>query len=69
MTLDDRTAVPTGIACRAPGPTGWPAHTRLYRSGALAEQGFPVCDIRDHLAEPETVIWLDLLQPLRKGWL
>ncbi len=63
MTLDDRPATPTAVACRAPSPTGAQAHTRLYRSGALAEQGFPVCDIRSHLAERDTVVWLDLLQP------
>lgn len=63
MTLDDRPAAGAAVASRAESPTGCQTHTRLYRGGVLAEQGFPVCDIRSHLAEPETVVWLDLLQP------
>lgn len=50
-------------ACRAQSPTQCPAHTRLYRDGALVLEGFPVVDISVHLAESGTVVWLDLLQP------
>jgi magnesium transporter len=50
-------------ACRAPSRTSCLAHTRAYRDGRLTEQGFDVDRISDLLAEPETVVWLDLLQP------
>jgi len=53
-------------ACRAESPTDCEAHTRLYRDGALAEEGFPVERISDLLDEPDTVVWLDLLQPSRE---
>ena len=49
--------------CRAESPTQCPAHTRLYRDGRLVAEGFPVAQVSDHLAEPGTVIWLDLLLP------
>jgi len=51
------------LACLAPSPTRCPAHTRLYRSGKLIAEGFPVEDISVHLAEPDTYVWLDLLRP------
>lgn len=50
-------------AARAVTPTRCPAHTRLYRDGRLAEEGFDVERISDHLAQPGAVVWLDLLQP------
>lgn len=39
------------------------ARTRLYRDGRVVDEGFPVADISDHLADPATTIWLDLLRP------
>ncbi|SEM62261.1 magnesium transporter CorA family protein [Streptacidiphilus jiangxiensis] len=39
------------------------ARTRLYRSGVLALEGFPVGDVSRYLAEPNAVVWLDLCQP------
>ena len=39
------------------------ARTRLYRDGALAAEGFSVADISDRLADPGTVVWLDLAAP------
>jgi len=53
-------------ACRAPSGTSCPAHTRVYRKGKLAAEGFPVEQISDLLDEPDTVVWLDLLQPTRE---
>jgi magnesium transporter len=50
-------------AAQAVSPTGCVAHTRAYRDGRLAEQGFDVARISDLLGEPGTVVWLDLLQP------
>jgi magnesium transporter len=53
-------------ACRAPDGTSAVAHTRAYRDGELAEEGFPVAQISDLLDEPDTVVWLDLLRPSRE---
>ncbi|WP_243638910.1 magnesium transporter CorA family protein [Streptacidiphilus pinicola] len=39
------------------------ARTRLYRDGKLELEGFPLPEISDHLAEPGTVVWLDLCAP------
>ncbi|WP_042365297.1 magnesium transporter CorA family protein [Streptacidiphilus neutrinimicus] len=39
------------------------ARTRLYRSGVLAREGFPVSDVSRYLAEPNAVVWLDLCRP------
>lgn len=39
------------------------ARTRLYRGGILVLEDFPVDDISVHLADPEAVVWLDLLRP------
>ena len=44
-------------------PTKCQARTRLYRGGLIAREGFPVAEISDHLAEDETVVWLDLRDP------
>ena len=37
--------------------------TRSYRRGVLAAEGFDVADISDHLADPDTVLWVDLCTP------
>ena len=50
-------------ASLASSPTTCVAHTRAYCEGALTEQGFDVGRISDLLAQPGTVVWLDLLQP------
>ncbi|GIF98193.1 magnesium transporter CorA family protein [Catellatospora citrea] len=39
------------------------ARTRLYRDGVCALEDFPVDDVAGHLADPATVIWLDLYRP------
>jgi len=39
------------------------ARTRLYRDGKLELEDFPVAGISDYLAEPDTVVWLDVLRP------
>jgi magnesium transporter len=46
-------------------PTNCQARTRLYRSGTLELEGFPVADISDHLADEDVTIWLDLRDPDR----
>jgi magnesium transporter len=50
---------PAPSVCRDPGTAGT-ARTRLYRDGALVEEGFPVAAISDRLEQPDTVVWLDL---------
>jgi magnesium transporter len=40
--------------------------TRLYRSGVLEAEGFPVADVSDHLADPSTVVWLDMCSPTKE---
>jgi magnesium transporter len=39
------------------------ARTRLYRNGVLEVEDFPAEKISDHLADDETVVWLDLCEP------
>ncbi|MEY9874438.1 magnesium transporter [Streptacidiphilus sp. MAP12-33] len=39
------------------------ARTRLYRSGTLALEGFPVSEVSRYLEEPNAVVWLDLCRP------
>jgi magnesium transporter len=38
-------------------------HTRRYRDGKLAEQGFAISDVSDHLADPANTLWFDLCSP------
>lgn len=67
MTLEQQPArgpmLDRSVACLAVTPTTCVAHTRLYRSGRLVLEGFPVADISEHLRDPATVIWLDLEDP------
>ncbi|KUO12984.1 magnesium transporter CorA family protein [Streptomyces sp. DSM 15324] len=37
--------------------------TRLYHDGTLVLEGFPVSDVSAHLADPASVLWLDLHRP------
>jgi magnesium transporter len=37
--------------------------TRLYRSGVLEDENFPVEDISEHLTQPGVTVWLDLCAP------
>lgn len=39
------------------------ARTRMYRRGILEADGFPVADVSEHLAQPDTVVWVDLCAP------
>ncbi len=58
---DPDTLVASAIS--ADTPTKCQARTRLYRNGALEAEGFAVSAISDKLAEPDTVVWLDLRDP------
>jgi magnesium transporter len=44
-------------------PTDQIARTRAYRDGQLVAEDFPVADVSDHLAERNTVVWVDLCAP------
>lgn len=37
--------------------------TRLYRNGTLVLEDFPARDVSEHLADPASVVWLDLYRP------
>jgi magnesium transporter len=37
--------------------------TRVYRRGALEAEGFPLDDVSDHLARPDTFVWVDISAP------
>ncbi|MGN5380141.1 CorA family divalent cation transporter [Streptomyces lasalocidi] len=37
--------------------------TRLYHDGTLVLEDFPVGDVSGHLADPASVVWLDLYRP------
>jgi magnesium transporter len=37
--------------------------TRLYRSGVLETEDFPVQDISEHIMEPGVTVWLDMCAP------
>jgi magnesium transporter len=52
-----------GSAICTETPTRCQARTRLYRSGRLVSEGFPVSEISDHLGDSGVTIWLDLRDP------
>jgi magnesium transporter len=60
----DPALVAASAICQAT-PTKCQARNRLYRRGKLVAEGFPVAEISDHLADGESVIWLDLRDPDR----
>ncbi|MFJ3247827.1 CorA family divalent cation transporter [Streptomyces sp. NPDC086782] len=37
--------------------------TRLYHDGTLVLEDFSVSDVSGHLADPASVVWLDLYRP------
>lgn len=37
--------------------------TRLYRHGVLVAEDFPVDDVSDYLADPDSVVWADFCAP------
>lgn len=45
-----------------PANSGMP-HTRAYRNGVLTAEHFPVAEVSEHLAVPDTVVWIDLCAP------
>ncbi|MCU1610259.1 MAG: magnesium transporter [Pseudonocardiales bacterium] len=42
-------------------------HTRLYRSGVLELENFPVQDISDYIRQPGVTVWLDMCAPDADG--
>jgi magnesium transporter len=59
---DPDTLVPAAISVST--PTSCQARTRMYRNGTLELEGFPVSDISEKLKEPDTIVWLDLRDPI-----
>jgi magnesium transporter len=55
------TVVPPGAA--TPPGSNPRARTRLYRDGDCVLRDFPVAEISEHLADPASVVWLDLCRP------
>jgi magnesium transporter len=37
--------------------------TRCYRNGDLVDEGFPLADVSEHLADEGCVVWVDLCSP------
>jgi magnesium transporter len=58
----DHEATSHPSVCASPVIRG-KARTRLYRSGKLAAQGFSPEELRELLADPNAVAWLDLCHP------
>ena len=42
------------------------AVTRVYRRGVLEAEGFAVAEVSEHLAEPDTVVWVDFCGPSKE---
>ena len=40
--------------------------TRTYRHGALTSEGFPLADVPEQLAAPDTTLWIDLCGPSKE---
>ena len=40
--------------------------TRTYRDGKLADEGFPLAEVSEHLAERDTILWIDLCGPSKE---
>jgi hypothetical protein len=41
--------------------------TRTYRHGALTSEGFPLADVPAQLAAPDTILWIDPVDPRRSS--
>jgi magnesium transporter len=39
------------------------SRTRCYRNGTLTDQDFPVSEVSEHLAEADSVVWIDVCAP------
>ena len=35
----------------------------MYRNGVVESENFPIADVSDFLAEPDTIVWVDLCSP------
>jgi magnesium transporter len=40
--------------------------TRTYRHGTLTHEGFPLGDVPEHLAAPDSTVWIDLCGPTQE---
>src|SRR5512144_2420429 len=39
------------------------ARTRVYRNGVLVDENFPVEQVSDYLADPASLVWVDVCSP------
>jgi magnesium transporter len=39
--------------------------SRAYRKGELEAEGFPLAEVSDYLARPDTIVWVDMCDPNR----
>lgn len=70
MYRQTSSAVVKIVAAAAPRPAQLPTprnldavikpRTRCYRDGTLVQEGFPVAEVSDYLADPANVVWFDL---------
>ncbi len=37
--------------------------TRAFRHGRLEAESFPVAEVSDHLVDPDSIVWVDLVRP------
>ena len=37
--------------------------SRAYRKGELEAEGFPLEEVSDYLAQPDTMVWVDFCDP------
>jgi magnesium transporter len=37
--------------------------TRVYRKGNLDNENFPLAEVSDYLADPDTIVWVDFCEP------
>jgi magnesium transporter len=40
--------------------------TRVYRDGVMIAEGFPLSSVSDHLADPDTLVWVDFCDPSKE---
>ncbi len=40
--------------------------TRVWRKGVLDGEDFPLAEVSDHLADPDTLVWVDLCNPSKE---
>ncbi|WP_152628014.1 magnesium transporter CorA family protein [Streptacidiphilus neutrinimicus] len=63
-----RTSSEPESTAREEAATAPTAHTRLYRDGRLAQEGFPSRELPALLRDPDATVWLDLCGPTARDF-